>query len=191
MHVHTIPRLHIKGDAKRAAVQRDQWTFVTTFRSTKRSQQLVVDKSLCCWTSTAELCAALLLLRACATLLLFSVQCWINIFVLLQVKAPTFKKKVTKNPNLFGAGGKLLFGSTQQGNSNSDSDNDNDNNQAQTPATGNKTKVKPNPTLLLISVRCCFQCSTLQYAVVSSASPLEATKRVVVGLVLPRHEFPL
>ena len=41
---HTIPRLHVKGDAKRAAVQRDQWTLVTTFRRTNRSQQVVV----CC-----------------------------------------------------------------------------------------------------------------------------------------------
>ena len=37
---HTIPRLHVKGDAKRAAVQRDQWTFVTTFHSKKGSQRI-------------------------------------------------------------------------------------------------------------------------------------------------------
>lgn len=116
--------------------------------------------------------------------------------MLLQVKVPAFKKKVPKNPNLFGAGGQLLFGTTeQQDDSNSDSDDEDNTKPEKTQAKKQPRKkktVKPNLALLLFSVQCCcFQCSTLQYAVISSASPLEATTRVVVGLVLPRHEFPL
>ena len=70
--------------------------------------------------------------------------------MLLQVKAPAFKKKETKNPNLFGAGGQLLFADGGQGHSDSDSDSDN--------ATIKKKK-RSQPTekkVILVLHCCCF-----------------------------------